>query len=232
MTDSVLRQVVMDRWTLSPFEFCTLAEFEKRKTSAEFYFLIISDGGCNPEEAIRSLFLLKGGKADINEMLQIVSIPLATAGEPVGRELVFLPAFVDIIQQYTREAMAKEVNGYTGLSRFNVNYRRDGKTKRIVFSETDIAPVVNEPFRARYMDSDMEVVPEDEADRTFTEGTFNTLLSYVVRPGTLDKNASFYLMLIEADTHALYSFKKEKVSIAGCAGFMPADIKALARGRR
>ena len=33
--DAALRQEVMNRWTLSPYEFCTLAEFEANKKRAQ-----------------------------------------------------------------------------------------------------------------------------------------------------------------------------------------------------
>ncbi len=234
MSDGGLRQAVMDRWTLSPFEFCTVNDFQKLMKSAEFYFLLISEGkdGEGDGAGIRFLSLYKGGGADLNSLMQVISIPIGNTGGISGRELVFLPAFIDIMQGYTREAMEKEINGYTSLTRYNANYRKDGKIKRILFAEDDIAAAVNEPFRAKNMDSDMIILSSDEADKAFLEGSFNTLVSYTVFPEEPEEGSVGYLMLVEADTHTLYYFKKQKVSRAETAGFLPADIKTLGRGRK
>ena len=41
-------------------------------------------------------------------MLEIVSLPFAAAEEPNGREHVFLRAFLNIIQNFTLDAMEKD----------------------------------------------------------------------------------------------------------------------------
>ena len=120
-----------------------------------------------------------------------------------------------------------EVHGH-----YNANYRKDGKIKRICFAEGDIAPAVNEPFREKNMDADMMILPSDEADKNLLDGTFNTLVSYTVFPETPENGSVGYLMLIEADTHSLYYYRKQKVSRTETAGFLPSDIKTLGRGRK
>ena len=42
--DGALRQEVVDLWTLSPFEFCSMAEYESLKKSDTYYFLLITAG--------------------------------------------------------------------------------------------------------------------------------------------------------------------------------------------
>lgn len=234
MSDGAFRQSVMDRWTLSPFEFCTAADFKKLMKSADYYFLVVSEGkdGEGDGAGIRFLSLYKGGAAELNDLMLVISIPVGNTAGVTGRELVFMPAFVDIVQDYTREAMEKEVNGYTSLTRYNANYRKDGKIKRICFAEGDIAPAVNEPFREKNMDADMMILPSDEADKNLLDGTFNTLVSYTVFPETPENGSVGYLMLIEADTHSLYYYRKQKVSRTETAGFLPSDIKTLGRGRK
>ena len=234
MADSGLRQGVMDRWTLSPFEFCTVKDFEKFMKSADYYFLTVSEGkdGEGDGAGIRFLSLYKGGAAKLDDLLMVVSIPIGNSGGITPRELVFLPAFIDVVQDYTRLAMENEINGYTGLTRYNANYRKDGKIKQLCFAEEDIATAVNEPFRAKYLKDDMVIVPSDEADKILVNGTSNALVSYTVFPETPDNGTVGYLMLVEADTHSLYYYKKQKITRAETAGFLPADIKALARGRK
>ena len=57
----------------------------------------------------------------VPEMLEIVSFPLASAEDPSGREYVFLPAVLDIIQNYALDSMENDINAYTGLPNYTMN---------------------------------------------------------------------------------------------------------------
>ena len=101
--DITFQEEITARWRISPYEFCTLEEFEKLKTNDNYYFLMTTYGQFRKETApgLQFLTLVKGGKEaenSIGDMLEIVSLPFASAEYPSGRELVFLPAFLDIIQ--------------------------------------------------------------------------------------------------------------------------------------
>ena len=119
--DLMLRDEIAAGWTLSAYEFCTLEEFEGLKHSDEYYFLLTVDGQFQKENApgLTFLTLVKGGQGageGISRMLEVVSLPIASAENPSGREFVFMPAFIDIIQDYTTTAMSKDINGYMGLT--------------------------------------------------------------------------------------------------------------------
>ena len=59
--NSALRQEVVNRWTASPFEFCTLEEFDALKLQEDYYFLIPAATRFKgePEAGIVFLSLLK-----------------------------------------------------------------------------------------------------------------------------------------------------------------------------
>ena len=42
--DSAFKDEVTARWRISPYEFCTLNEFNALKTSGDYYFLLITSG--------------------------------------------------------------------------------------------------------------------------------------------------------------------------------------------
>lgn len=238
MMDSALKMEVAERWTVSPFEFCTGAEFASLKKSDRYYFLLVTSQ--EKETApLRFLTLVKGGAtmngdkkatADgIEGMMEVVSVPIGADGA-FGRELVFLPAMLDILQDFTIQAMENEVSGYSGLSIYNANYRKDGRIKRICLSLGDISPQVGAVQMGR-LDEDILLVEEDEADKAFQQGTFNTLVSFVVAPDEPVPGASCYKMLIDAETHRLYYFKRHKISAKKGVGFLPSDLRTLSRGR-
>jgi len=103
MFDSYIKGEFNDRWRISPFEFCTMDEFETLKSSADFYFLMFTKGQFRKEAepGLRFITLVKGGNgadSGIGDMLEIVSMPLCSAEDPSGREYDFLPVFLDIAQ--------------------------------------------------------------------------------------------------------------------------------------
>ena len=264
MMDSALKMEVSERWTVSPFEFCTAGEFAALKQSDRYYFLLVT----MQDPAMRFLTLAKGGatgsgdkktagsndrkagssnkKASgsgdkkvtgnnkaaaegIEGMMEVVSVPLGS-DRGFGRELIFLPALLEIVQDFTLRAMEKELIAYSGLSIYNVNYRKDGRIKRICLSLGDIAPQVG-AVQMGNLDEDILLVEEEEADAAFQQGSFNTLVSFVVTPEGPVQGAWCYKMLIDAETHRLYYFKRHRISDKKGAGFLPQDLRRLSKGR-
>ena len=229
--DGALRQEVVDLWTLSPFEFCSMSEYESLKKSDTYYFLLITAGQAKGEEEpmVRFLTLEKGGaeKGDnIALRTEVISLPLCPMDGGSGRELVFLPALVKGVQEFTAEAMASEKAAYSGMAWFNERFDRKGAIKRIYLAKEDISASVSVKEREKYMDEDIILCDEDEADKAYTDKTYNTLVSYTVSAGTWS-----YKMLFEAETDTLYYIHKHKVNVRNAPGFLTEDLKRLARKR-
>ena len=229
--DAALRQEVVDRWTASPFEFCTLEEYESLKKSDNWYFLLVTAGKAKGEEepAVRFLTLEKGG-ADSGDNValrtEVISLPLCPVDNSFGRELVFLPALVQGIQDFTLKAMESEKVAYRGAGWFNDNYDRKGHIKRIYLAEEDLSASVKDKDREKYIDEDIILCDADEADKVYTDKTFNTLVSYTVSAGTWS-----YQMLFEAETDTLYYIRKHKITAKNAAGFLSDDLRRMSKGR-
>ena len=229
--DGALRQEVVDLWTVSPFEFCPMAEYESLKKSDNYYFLLVTAGQAKGEDApaVRFLTLEKGG-ADTGDNValrtEVISLPLCPVEGGAGRELVFLPALVKGIQDFTMEAMASEKVAYTGMGWFNGNFDRKGGIKRIYLALEDMSTSVSDKDRAKYLDEDIILCDEDEADKVYTDKTYNTLVSYTVSAGVWS-----YKMLFEADTDTLYYIRKHKVHAKSAPGFLAEDLKRISKKR-
>ena len=226
--DLALRDEIAAGWTLSPYEFCTVDEFNTLKHNDNYYFLITADGKFKKENepGLTFITLVKGGKGasqGIDKMLEIVSIPIASAENPSGREFVFMPAFIDIIQDYTSAAMSKDINGYLGLGS-NTESLMNAQNMEIVFAECDLAGDVDRAFRDLNFDSDMIVDDEDSTDRIMESGRPETIVSYVVAPEDPTAGSYCYKMLIHPESHKLYYFRKHKISKKFGPGFLQEDI--------
>lgn len=230
--DSALKDEVTARWRISPYEFCSLEEFGSMKTSEDYYFLIITNGQFKKDSSptIQFLTLVKGGKGadqSIDGMLEVVSMPIASAQFPSGREIVFLPAFLDIIQGYTLDSMEKDTNAYGGLGNYSGNIMHSDD-HRIVLSRDDLAiPSESLEDGSIKLDEGMSVAEEEEVDELMLENAENTIVSYVVAPFEPQPGAYCYKMLIDTQTHKLYYYKRHRISSKAGAGFLKDDLKRI-----
>lgn len=234
--DTSLKEEIAARWRISPYEFCSLDEFDKLKGNDKYYFLMLTHGQFRKETApgLQFLSLVKGGQgADegIGGMLEIVSLPFASAEYPTGRELVFLPALLDIIQNHTTLAMQNDFNAYGGLSN-TAHKLKETAGMTIVFSEDDLNSLVSRAVTNMTFDQEMVLTDEDSADEYMLENVPGTLVSYVVVPTEPMRGSYCYKMLIDSQTHELYYYRRHKISAKAGAGFLPDDIEKITKARK
>ena len=235
--DSALRTEISNNWTASAFEFCTLEKFEQLKSNSQYYFLLPAESRFKGEEnpGIMFLSLLKGdpdAAKGIGEMTDIISLPLCAAMGGSGRELIYLGAIVKAIQEFTLAAMESEKVAYAKTLWFNENYSKFGKMKQIYLAREDLSESVTEKDLERYLDADIHLVDESEADEVYLRGDYNTLVSYTVAPVLAEEGSSYcYKLLFEADTHSLFYIYRHKITPKFGEGFLVEDLKRLARKR-
>ncbi len=230
--DTVLKEEVAARWRISPYEICTLEEFEDLKGNDQYYFLMLVRGQFRKETApgLQFLTLVKGGEGSdkgIGDMLEVVSIPFASVEYPSGRELIFLPAFLDIIQSHTLGSIEKDLNAYGGLGNFTANMKRSAELT-VVFSEDDLSDTVDKGM----FDEGMLITDEDEADEYVMDNAAGTLVSCVIAPSEPVVGSYCYKMLINSETYELFYFDRHRITKKLGAGFLPNDIKKIATYRR
>jgi hypothetical protein len=234
--DAVLKEEIAARWRIAPYEFCTLEEFNDLKGKDNHYFLITTKGQYKTENepGLQFLTLVKGGKAaegGIDEMLEIVSLPIASAEDPSGRELTFLPAFITILQQYTQDSMANDLNAYIGLS----NYTKDlasTKDMTVMIAQEDLDPNMSVQVKDMYMKNGLQTTDADTADKMLSTAAPNTVISYVAAPSDAKNGSYCYKMLIDTQTHRLCFFRKHRISAKYGAGFADYDLRSIAMTRK
>ena len=236
--DSELRQSVVDAWTSSPFEFCTPERFESLKTQDRYYFLLTAESRFKGEEnpGITFLTLVKGGAEateGVGAMTEVISLPFTSAHGGSGRELVYLSTLVQTVQSFTLAAMESEKVAYGMEAWVNKNFEKNGKMKQIFLAREDLSASVQEKDLERYLDQDFHITDtSEEADQAYLDGTYNTLVGYVVAPLIPENGASYcYKLLFEAHTRELYYIQKHKITQKSGIGFTADDLKRLAKKR-
>ena len=229
--DGAFQEVISSRWRVSPFEFCSLSEFDKLKGSDQYYFMMLTQGQFKNENepGLQFITLIKGG-ADaakgIDSMLEVVTVPFAAADFPSGRELIYLPALIDIIQNYTMSSIEKDFSNLGGLSAYATNLTKANKME-IVFAEDDLSDEITEADKAAMAEKNISITDSEEVDALADGKGSNTLVSYTVAPEEPVAGSFCYKMLIDTNTHELYYFRKHKISKKLSKGFLSEDIKRI-----
>ena len=162
-------------------------------------------------------------------MLEVVSFPLRSASEPSGREFVLLPAFLTIIQDHAQNLTSSEVKAYSTLSAEDT---KKLAIRQIYFSKDDFAPQVDDKT-IESLDQDIIVKEdEDDVDDVFTQGTYNAVISYVVDPTEPVNGSICYKLLIGADNHKLYWYKKHRITARSGRGFLAGDLRTINQIRK
>ena len=232
--DNVLQDCISSSWSVSPYEFCTKEQFEALKTNPGLYFLVPVQGQFRKERepGITLLTLVKGGVAadkSIGDMMELTSFPLKAADAPFGREMAFLPVIIRFIQDQVMEKVGSELKAYS--SGISIKPKTFAKlwNKQIYFSEEDISPQVNTEVISSL---DPDIFFDEDNTEIFENGDYNAVVSFVVAPLEPQKGSICYKMLIGADTHEIYYFKKHQITASNGAGFLNSDMKAITGVRK
>ncbi len=234
--DTALRGAVKDCWTVSPYEFCDMEEFDALKGDADYYFLVAAPGkeGRQGARDVMMLRLLKGGQKagkGMDKMLGVVSAPLCPAGQPPGREVVFLHDLVCIVQSFAVRAMESEIGACRGL-RTNVGNMSGAYGMRIVFAESDVSFDRDDPDFENLERRNVFVVSDMEEGMEVLNMSRNTLVSYSVHPlhPIMSGKKSFcYNMLMDPSTRELYYFRRYRITGRSGAGFRKGDLIRILR---
>ena len=112
--DTVVKEEFSSRWMVTPYEFCSVKDYLADKLGTMYYFVRFAF-----DDHYTYMVLSKSGDPQAEDQLKrgfdVVMIPIAPAESAGGDELVYLPAYIDIMQEYITRAMESEKVAYRGL---------------------------------------------------------------------------------------------------------------------
>ena len=232
---AALRQEVINVWTATTFEFCTLEQFEKLKTSDKYYFLVPVESRFKGEEepGITLLTLVKGGpeaSKGIGEMHEVVSLPIGAAMGTSERDLLYLGALIQAFQDFTQEAMKSEAVAYKMSTWFNDGFRKTAEGKEIYIAQEDLSSACSPKDLEKLKGNPrLHLVEADEADEVYRKGTPGALVGYVIAPFLPGPGSLCYKLFFDADTHRLCYLERHKITDKKSEGFLPSELKSLGK---
>ena len=183
LLDEVLKEEITSRWRISPYEFCDEEEFLDTRTVSRYYYLhFVFD------DEFTWMQLYKGGPATGNPLrtaMEVVSVPVASSEEATMDELVFLPAFIDMVQEYLIKALVSDKVSYQGLK-----------------------GIVNRNKKGKFICND-----EKEGRELFVAGAKGTIIPIIVWGTPEEKHRRYWRLRVSTDDHLLYDYRRKRVKV-------------------
>lgn len=230
-----IRDAMKEYWTITPYEFINVADFNVRRISPSLSFIVLTETNFDKDKS-NSVFnfinLLQGKNVEkLGEMPEICAVPLSFAGEEDSEYGYKLGAILNFMQKHAQLIMEDpSKTGRKYLKYYNENIPAAmGKT--ILFKKEDLAPQIStiEKIKAVYSNK-VEIVSEEEIVEAIKNKTPNTLVLHKVGPvGENVKEGYCFKMLIGTDDANMYYYNQHLIDKNNPNGFLPADLKRLAR---
>lgn len=224
----ILEDEIERNWTVSPYEFCDLAEFEKSKCDTNYFFLIRTKGQYKNEDSptVEFLSLLRGGpKAGegLDKMAEVISLPFRAADDMEGRCASFLPAFINIIQKHIPKVTRSDISAYTAMNSYKGQDLKDFSGD-ILFCAEDISRKTDTGLIEEISSGRMSLTTSDDIGLAAEEMRPGTVVSYTIAP---EGGRFAFNMLISTEDYKLLYFRKYRMTGKENAGFGKAELKKL-----
>lgn len=229
LTDILLADAIKKNWIISPYEFCYVQEYERIKEDTSYNFLLRTDGIFNKEyePKLEYLTLIKGGpefRKGLFMTTEYISLPLQSIGDPSGHFHSFLPAFLNIMQDYVIKAAEAPFGKFSGIGSNSELKGLNGRN--IIFGVNDFgystdSNEIKWSFRNR-----AQMVEDDVKEKALMDYLPDTAVSLVIFP-LGEKGGYCYKMIIGSDNHRLYYLKKHRITSQRPSGFTKKEIKKI-----
>jgi hypothetical protein len=232
--NAFVKDAMKSFWTVTPYEYISIVEFNKRRTKPEYSFLVLTQTNFEKDKTgglFNFVNLIQGKKvSSLSENPEICAIPLSFAGEDdieYGQRLGIILAFM---QNHARMiADDPKLTGRRYLKYYNINAPEVVK-KTILVKEEDLAPEIStvEAINAIYP-FPVKIVSEEEIVKAIKEKTPSTLILHKVGPVRNAQAGLCFKMLFGVDDAILYYWGQHKFNNRNPNGLLESDLDRLAR---
>ncbi|NCC45828.1 MAG: hypothetical protein EOM16_02175 [Bacteroidia bacterium] len=231
LADLMLRDAVSKGWRISPFEFCSMEEYEQLKRDTSFFFLLRVDGKFRRElePKIEYLTLIKGGpevKHGLYSSRNIMTLPLQEADDASGVNLHLLPVYIDVIQNHIYEVQEDISIAFKGNSIFSDRVSQL-KGKKLLFPMEYLNYDVSKDEFLTLFQNKVSIVSREQAEGAFVNSDVATVVPVVIYPKGGSRGSYCYKLLIGTDSHELLFFRRHRISARMPAGFTREDIRKI-----
>ncbi|MDR2801615.1 MAG: hypothetical protein LBB31_00170 [Prevotellaceae bacterium] len=229
--ESALKEAMENKWNITPLKFIDKAEFEANTGDANRTFLLLAGGSFqkNPEEksfVYTFLNILMGGGVSLDNLSEFLLLPVSCDGQSIDKALLFMDAFVDIMQ---RHIVSMQQNPKLAKQQLDNIYNKNIERlvgRYLVLVKEDVTYTVTEEEKQQQFNNRLRIVEDGDVENAMNTKAKNQVVGLSLYPRVGSPKGTFcYSLLIAADTHELIYFKRHKVSKEAQQGFLKEELK-------
>jgi hypothetical protein len=232
--NTYIRQAVKEFWTITPYEFIEVKDFNVRRLNPQYSFIVLTQTTYERDKSA-SLYnyinLLQGKNGSkLGEMPEICAIPLSFASEDDLEYGYKLGAILRFIQKHaTMISDDPSLTGRKYLKYYNKNIP-EVANKTILVKQEDLSPDISTIEKIRNIYSNkLEIVSEEIIMKAIADKAPNTLVLHKVGPVGEIKSGYCFNMLIGTDDSDMYYYHQHLIDKSNPNGLLPADLKRLSK---
>ena len=229
--EAALKEAMENKWKLTPLKFIDKPEFEANIGDANRTFLLLVGGSFqkNSEEKLfiyTFLNLLMGGGVSLETLSEFLLLPVSCDGQPIDKSLLFMDAFVDIMQ---RHVVSMQQNPKLAKQKLDDMYNKNIERltgRYLMLVKDDITYTVTEEEKQQQFNNRLNIVEDGDVENAVITEAKNQVVGLTLYPRVGSPKGTFcYNMLIAADTHELIYFKRHNVNKKDKQGFLKEELK-------
>ena len=227
-----VKTAVEKSWTITPYEFISYAEFEKRKFNDNYSFLVRTKDTYKADADkmnYRFLSLLQGGKyGSVYHMPTLCSFPIAYYESSddnyyeMGAIVRFVQNHVNLTKEHP-ELSEKNIIQYYNKNVTSIGnktlYLIDEQLAKDVNTDAEIKPVYSKKFKI--------VKDEDDIKKLIKAQDPNVVFLHKVGPPVGSPKAARCFKIVMGTDGSIYYVDFHKISAKTPDGFLKSDFKAL-----
>jgi len=217
-------------WTITPYEFISMEQFEIKKTNKAYSFIMLSDAEVNEggvDCKYNFLNLILGGNSDLNKMPDLGSVPLSYDGVDENTYLYKLGGILVFMQNHIKYANA---HPDSKLKLVNKDSQTDIKKKELWLLKDELAPDCNtlDKIKSVYPYT-VKLVTKEEIKQAIENKNPNVVYLHKVGPAGTVEGAKCWKFLITANDGEVLYYDNHKVDSSNPDAFLKKDFKAIAK---
>lgn len=231
-----IKDVMNKEWTITPFKFITVKEFEEKMTDPAYSFLVMTEVTFEKDKSMakyKFLNLLLGDNVfSLSQLPAICSVPLAYYGVEEGSYIYKLNLLARFIQNHVQ--LIQEHPEYISsnvFKHYNDNMG-DIKHKTLYLVQDELEPAINSAARIRKIyPYKFRIVTREDVQKAIEDRDPDVVFLHKVGPEGTRLKARCYKVIIGAADAQFYYFDYHKVDDKHPDGLLESDLKKMAKGK-
>jgi hypothetical protein len=229
----VIRNIMENTWTITPYEFIDDAEFEAYRNNSDYSFLMITIASFEKDRTkarYKFLSLLMAERAkSVGNMPDLCSLPLGYVDVEDDTYSYKLEAFLRFMQNHVK--LMLEDPSLIGSDPFNFYNRKkkdELQSKTLYLVKDELAKEIDTEAEIKDIyPHEFEIVTREEVTQAIKDRRGDVVFLHKVGPEHTRIRARVYKMLVGAGEPTIYYFDYEMAKKAADDAFQEKDLKKI-----